>query len=224
MIGRRGFQPSSDSSNREEFDQLFVQRVHSLVKAGYDRLQTAKYASAQEPSITGDLASEIEDLLEYPTESWMRFFRVYDDPPVNEPRRSGIGKGRARKRVDIKLDSSESSPYTRFHFESKRLGRYHPVGKYLGDDGLGCFLSGRYAASETRAGMLGYVQRGDEPTWASRIEADITNGVDRFRVTADGNWECHPLIADLPHTYTTCHNREKQLGKIRIYHSLLRFQ
>jgi hypothetical protein len=227
VIGSRSFQLASDSSNRDEFDEVFVRRVHALIRLGYGRLVPAKYASAQETEITGDLAYEIESILEGASESWMRFFRIYDDPPVNVPKKRGksytIGKGRGRKRVDIKLDSSETSPYTRFQFESKRLGKNNPTGKYLGSNGLGCFLSGDYASAESRAGMLGYVQQHDEDMWASRIREVISGDIAGYRVTSDGGWICKQPSSDYPNTYVTCHTRDKNLLPIRLYHSLLRF-
>lgn len=228
MIGPRSFQPNSDSSNHEDYDEVFVRRVHSLIHLGYRRLIPKKYVAAQETEITGDLAYEIEGVLEEADENWMRFFRVYDDPPVNLPRKkkgssTAVGKGRARKRVDIKLDCSETSPYTRFQFEAKRLGKNYSVGKYLGNDGLGCFLSGDYACDESRAGMLGYLQQEDEGTWAARIETTVSKDNARYRVTSDGGWTCKPQIAEFSHTYVTCHSRDKNSIPIRLYHSLLRF-
>lgn len=157
----------------------------------------------------------------------MPFFSVYDDPPVNSIKRSNKpttpGKGRARKRVDIKFNSSETSPYTRFHFEAKRLGKNHSATKYLSDEGLGCFLSGSYAAEEARVGMLGYVQRDDEIAWASHIANRIAKDLAKFRIANEGNWKSCPLIDEIPHTYTTCHDREMNLGSVLVYHTLLRF-
>ena len=117
----------------------------------------------------------IESILEYPNEDWMRFYRVYDDPPINESITAPRRKGKRRRRVDIKLDSSEVSPYTRFCFEAKRLGKGNPVSRYLGTKGLGCFLSGSYAGAEQRGGMLGYVQSDDEQTWAAKIDKAFTS-------------------------------------------------
>lgn len=227
MIGPRSFQPSSESSNREEFDNLFVRRVHSIVLLGYQRLQPTAYSVEQEPTITGDLVDAMEKVLEEATESWMRFFRVHDDPPLNDSRKaraeSSRRKGRSRRRIDIKIDSSDSSPYSRFHFEAKRLGKRHPVGGYLGSEGLGLFLGGDYAAKERRAGMLGYIQEDDETTWATKIEAKLLASISDYKVTRDGKWKKCPQSADLVHTYKTFHNRQGALGIIEIYHSLLRF-
>jgi hypothetical protein len=38
----------------------------------------------------------------------------------------------------------------------------------LSAKGLGCFLSGSYAGTEQRGGMLGYVQSDDEHIWAAK--------------------------------------------------------
>jgi hypothetical protein len=100
----------------------------------------------------------------------MRFSRVYDDPPINESIAAPRRRGKRHRRVDIKFDSSEVAPYTRFCFEVKRLGKSNPVSRYLGANDLGCFLSDSYARAERRGGMLGYGQSDDEQTWTARID------------------------------------------------------
>src|SRR5215813_6356214 len=169
----RSYQRRSASANRSDYEQLFIRRVHDLIKWGYDRLCASAYATQEETVITGDLAEAIEDILEYQNERWMQFFSVYDDPPVNEPITAPRRRGKRRRRVDIKFDSSEISPRTHFCFEAKRLGKGNPVSRYLGTDGLGCFLSGSYAGAERRGGMLGYVQSDDEQTWAAKIDKEL---------------------------------------------------
>jgi hypothetical protein len=160
----RSYQRRVTSDNRSDYEQLFIRRVHDLIRLGYDKLCASTYATQEETVITGDLAEAIEGVLEYPNEDWVRFYRVYDDPPLNESLAGLRRRGKRRRRVDIKLDSSEVSPYTRFCFEAKRLGKSTPISRYLGADGLGCFLSGSYAGAERRGGMLGYVQSDDEQT------------------------------------------------------------
>lgn len=227
MIERRGYQPESSSSNRKAYDEVFLNRVHSLVKLGYDRLDSKKYVKANETQITGDLASGIEAVLEDRAEPWMPFFRVHDDPPLNTPRRQGkpvpLGKGRARSRVDIQFDSSETTPYTRFHFESKRLGPGYAAGKYLGAEGLGCYLSGDYAAEESRVGMLGYVQSDDEESWMGKLAKALTKDAMKYQLAKGSEWKQCDLDSGLTHTYETRHRRKKKLPPIRVLHSLLLF-
>jgi hypothetical protein len=171
----RSYQRRSASANRSDYEQLFIRRVHDLIKWGYDRLCASAYATQEETVITGDLAEAIEDILEYPNEDWMRFYRVYDDPPINESIVAPRRRGKRRRRVDIKLDSSEVSPYTRFCFEAKRLGKGNPVSRYLGAKGLGSFLSSSYDGAEQQGGMLGYVQSDVEQTWAANIDKAFTS-------------------------------------------------
>lgn len=156
---------SGTSANSAELRDVFVRRVHQLVRLGYERLNPADHAKAQEPAITGDLHVEIERVLDHPIEDWMRLYSVHDDPAENDGRR----KGKRRKRIDLRIDSAFSSPRCRFRFEAKRLGKRHKAKVYLGEEGLGCFLRGDYARHENHAGMLGYVQSGNLPDWADAL-------------------------------------------------------
>ncbi len=128
MIERRSQQPSRVSSNADDYDALFIFQVHRLIKLGYDRLRPQSHAHDQEPAITGDLVEAIDAVLDYPTEDWMRFYSSRDDPPENEPKRRGRQRrrGKHRKRVDIYMESSHTSPRSRFRFECKRLV-YHTL-------------------------------------------------------------------------------------------------
>ena len=224
MRHARSYQRRSASANRSDYEQLFIRRVHELVKLGYDRLCPSAYTTQEETVITGDLVEAIESILEYPNEDWMRFYRVYDDPPLNESMTATRRQGKRRRRVDIKLDSSEVSPYTRFCFEAKRLGKGNPVSRYLGAEGLGCFLSGSYAGAERRGGMLGYVQSDDEQTWAAKIEKELTSSPKSFGLqTQRSNFRLYQISPQLHHTYVSEHRRTTDGKRLQIYHSFLIF-
>jgi hypothetical protein len=224
MRHARSYQHRIASANRSDYEQLFIRRVHDLIKWGYDRLCASAYAIQEETVITGELAEAIEGILEYPNEDWMRFYRVYDDPPINESITAPRRKGKRRRRVDIKLDSSEVSPYTRFCFEAKRLGKGNPVSRYLGTKGLGCFLSGSYARAEQRGGMLGYVQSDDEQTWAAKIDKAFTSSPNSFCLqTKQSHFRLNQTSAQLRHTYVSEHRRTTDGKQLQIYHSFLIF-
>jgi len=224
-MGSRSYQPSRQSDNLADYDRLFILRVHRLIKLGYDRLNPKRYAREQETAITGDLIESIETEFDYPTARWMRFYSAYDDPPVNEPRRPGRQrrKGRGRRRVDIRLQSSDVSPRARFRFECKRLGAGNPESRYLGKKGLGCFLAGHYARQDLRAGMIGYVQSEDEGTWAQRIAQTLLASAKKYALREDGPWRHASVISELEHTYRSGHRRGRGKRPIEIYHILLRF-
>lgn len=222
MSPSRSYRRRGVSSNRNDYEQLFLRRVHELVKLGYDRLSPQAYTTAEETVITGDLVEAIASLLEYPNKAWMRFYRVYDDPPINEPIHAARRTGKRRRRVDIKLDSSEVSPYTHFYFEAKRLGKRNPVSRYLGANGLGCFLSGSYAGTERRGGMLGYVQADDEHTWAAKIDKALVSSPQSFGLQVkSSHFRLCPIIAELHYTYVSEHRRTTDGTRMKIYHSLL---
>lgn len=224
MISSKQYQMSRQLRGVSDYDQVFISRIFKLIKLGYDRLDSKKYASDQETATTGDLVEAIEQILDAAPSRWMRFFSVFDDPPVNESMRQRRRRGRKRNRVDIRFDYSELSPRLRFRFECKRLGAGHGVGRYLGDDGLGCFISGKYAYEDTRGGMLGYVQSDDEQTWADRIGESVTALAVQYAVRDDGQWRHAPVIRELFYSYRSGHSRGRGRPPIEIFHTLLMFR
>ena len=223
MKHRQSYQPGARSENTPDYEALFIPRVHHLIKLGYDRLKPAEYADCEETAITGDLADAVEQLLDYPDENWMRFFCIHDDPPESQPTHRRVRRGRSRQRVDIRLDCSEFSPRARFRFECKRLGASHTAGAYVGEEGLGCFLTAGYAAADPSGGMLGYVQSEDEQTWAVRIERSLMKSPHKYSLRHQSPWRHEPVIEDLLHTYRSGHGRGRGRRPIEIYHTLLRF-
>ena len=166
----RSYQRRSASANRSDYEQLFIRRVHELIKLGYDRLCASAYATQEETVITGDLVEAIESILEDANEDWMRFYRVYDDPPVNE----SIKATRRKENGAGELISSSIRPrFRRTHasiLKRNVWGRETQFRDILVPMGLVVFLSGSYAGAEQRGGMLGYVQSDDEQTWAAKID------------------------------------------------------
>ena len=63
MKHSRSYQRRVASDNRSDYEQLFIRRVHDLIKWGYDRLCASAYATKEETDITGDLAEAIENIL-----------------------------------------------------------------------------------------------------------------------------------------------------------------
>jgi len=108
----QSYQCRVTSVNRSDYEQLFIRRVHDLIKLGYDKLCASIYATEEETVITGYLAEAIAGIIEYQSEDWMRYYRVYDDPPINESIEAPRRRGKGRRRVDIKFDASEVSPHT----------------------------------------------------------------------------------------------------------------
>jgi hypothetical protein len=94
---------------------------------------------------------------------------IKDDPPIP----GGGRTGRKRWRPDLIFESVEKRPRPKYHFEAKRLRKSQSIHEYLGEDGLLCFINGRYAHESCEAGMLGYVQSDNVETWAKKLQSAI---------------------------------------------------
>jgi hypothetical protein len=169
------------------------------------------------------LVQEIERELDDPKSAlspWARLFSIHEDSPVS----GGARKGRKRRRIDIRIDSLECFPRTRFRFEAKRLGRRNPVTQYVGQEGLGRFLTGEYARDEDEAGMLGYVQGSAPAEWALQIAASFVDPLDILLAPPGLKWQLAPFPGGPDHTYCSRHSRASVGRPVNIYHSLLLFQ
>ena len=206
--------------------QVYANRLrvhaHWLIAEGYARMDNTAFANKEEPVITGELVREMRAYLESEGDApaWASYYSVHDDPPL-----SVNGKlGKARPRVDIEFERVARGPRPRLRFEAKRLDSAtgHTVSGYLGRDGLGCFLSGRYPMTHGEAGMLGYVQSEDETFWAERIGAALSRN--RAELAAMdpplSHQRVHPA---LHHTYCSHHRLRRNEAPFAVHHVLLHF-
>jgi len=148
-------------------------------------------------------------------------YAVADDPPIQE---MGAREGKRRLRIDIEVIRTGHGPRPRFQFEAKRLRQANSesVADYLGPEGLGCFVSGRYARGQPEAGMLGYVQSDDGVLWAARICDRLREEPSRHSVTPDGAPTAVTVHAALPHSFRSRHERLAVGTAIVVYHTMLR--
>lgn len=217
MIARKVGQRGGQSGNASDFRQVFVTRVHQLLELGYRKFTLTDWSKQKEPAITGELVRVMEDLA--CSSKTFRHFHVHDDPHVNAPGR--LGKN--RKKLDIKIVSSQHLLRARFSFEAKRLGKHNPVSNYIGQEGLGCFLRGDYAAAEDDAGMLGYVQSDTAENWARKIQMKLEEPCNTFVLYDNSTWREYLMRSGPTYTYHTRHDRVALGRPIDIYHTLLVF-
>jgi hypothetical protein len=192
-----------------------------LIAEGYARMDKVRFADEEEPAITGALVAQMRAFLEMgdDTPSWCAHYSVHDDPPLNV-----AGKlGKSRPRVDIEFERVTVGRRPRLRFEAKRLNSAsgHTVRVYLGKEGLGCFLSGKYPTTHAEAGMLGFVQSDDEPMWAMRISSALERDRAVYGVVG-APFEMHPSPGGPIHTHVSHHNTPAA-PHIAILHVLLRF-
>jgi hypothetical protein len=218
--GRCSYQPAGRFGNSEELTRVFVRRVHELIAVGYARLCVREHTDAEEEAITGCLVEAIEAVLDDPTgPEWFCYYHVREESRISAPDR----KGKRRLRLDIRIDSSEQRPRAHFPFEAKRLGKKLSAGRYLGCDGLGCFVSGNYGREGRLGGMLGYVQSGSLAGWAVKIETAMRKNAKAFHGRVLSPWRREGIVEGLDHTYRSGHDRPSVGITIEIYHTLLAF-
>jgi len=204
------------SSNRPAYLQTFVKHVHKLIFAGYQRIDPRTRKKTKEEKITELLVEAINLVIgEADSPKWMERYHATDNRPVSYPGRDD----KSRPRVDIEFILCRGVRPL-FHFECKRLGKRHFVRDYLGEEGLGCFLTEQYARGCDEGGMLGYVQSEDCSAWANKIETTLSADANGYRLVPSSKWESHIIINEIPECYRTQHARPS-MGRITIYHSLL---
>ena len=219
MRGRSHYQPSGVSANGKAYADVFVRRVHTLIALGYAMLTPTDFARAEEEDITGELVDAIDDVLDSGTPGWADRYSVHEEPRERHKTR----KGKGRKRLDIRLDSSEVKPRARLRFEAKRLGPNHGTSLYLGGEGIQRFLDGRYARNDPIAGMLGYIQVGSPGDWAPTIEQAMTKDAVKLGLRSSSPWRAEQQANGLPFTYRSGHDRPAVGQPIEIFHTLLLF-
>jgi hypothetical protein len=220
LRGRSHYQPEGTSASSRVYAQVFVRRVHALIALGYALLNPSDFALAEEEDITGELVDSVQAVLDNPNgPDWADWFFVHEEPREHDL----VRKGKKRKRLDIRIDSSESRPRDRLRFEAKRLDPNHGASAYLGSDGIQRFTDGRYAAKDPIAGMLGYVQAGAAADWAQKIEQAITKDATKFGLRKSSPWRAEQLARELQFTYCSGHDRLTVGQPIEIFHTLLIF-
>lgn len=204
----------------EPFLASFREQAHLLVHWGYEdacRIQRPENTKdKEETSITGFLAKAIKERL-YASEqpSWCKYYSVHEDPPIEA---EGLS-GKRRPRVDLIIESA-SEGRREYIFEAKRLNNSKPQeSAYTGPDGMGCFISGKYASRYDEAGMLGYVQSDRLAEWKDKVKSKIDR--DAKKLSLAGSQRDEQVIDAFPLEWVSEHNRNSVGRPITIYHILL---
>ncbi|MDM8539759.1 hypothetical protein QUF90_01600 [Desulfococcaceae bacterium HSG9] len=197
------------------FSNAFRKHAHLLVAWGYsDTLSKIKSDNEEEPAITGYIAHSIKKRLR-DGPPWCKHYFVRDDPPVEQEGCSG----RKRPRVDMIIEANMKGR-PEYVFEAKRLRKngYGPS-KYIGSEGMGCFITGRYASRYKESAMLGYVQSDSSDYWKAKVKAAIDKNATQLEL--NGLQQDITVIDDLPYEWFSVHTRQGLGSYVKIYHILL---
>lgn len=220
MIETNQTSAGKGSGNASDFRHVFIARVHEVTEGGYRRLRPEEFVKEEEPAITGELRKAMNCFLrDVSAPAWADYFSVHDDPPIDDD----IRKGKRRRRIDIRVDSSTPRPGDSYSFEAKRLARGFTVAKYLGEEGLGSFLCGEYARDDNDAGMLGYIQDHDTIYWSGEIEAAITQDRAANGDPGKSSWRQISFPRGPESLFVSTHPRAAVGRPITVYHTLLLF-
>ncbi len=208
------------SDDNSEYKAGFRHDVLYLIVAGHERLMAGdeNYSDTAEEEISGELARHVQDYIDsLSSPDWTKYFCVQEELRENTNAR----KGKYRKRVDIAFVLAGTKPQKFMRFEAKRLRKPgFAVGGYIGEDGLGEFIAGNYAASDDTAGMLGYVQSDDCDYWAMGISETLEKKKQEIRLIEGGQWQ-KTHFDDVDHCYKTRHDRPRIKRELLVYHLLL---
>lgn len=215
-IGNRVANTTGVSNQRQKLWNSFRRHVFVLIHMAHQRLPVAEFQASEETDITGELAHKMREIVEAEDAlDWMHLISIHDDPPQNTTPR----KGKRRPRLDLEIERAGAGKRPRYAFEAKRLSKpNHHMGNYLGktgylgQEGLGMFISGIYAPNEPEAGMLGYIQTDDIDTWYAACLQRMKNI----------NCEQRNIVDGL-HTFCSKHQR-KSTQAIDIFHLFLIFK
>jgi hypothetical protein len=205
---------------RDAYRSSLRTHAHELIAMGYHALRAADYETSNEPEITGELVRAMREMQERESApSWVEYYTIHDDPPLSVPGK----RGTKRPRVDIEFERVIRGIRPRLRFEAKRLRGSRDIRRYLGEDGLGCFISGKYPLTHPEAGMLGYIQSNSETTWETKIETTLRRAPSTYFITGNALWEKSQITPRLLHTYRSRHHCQTLGEDIYIFHTLLRF-
>lgn len=200
----------------ESYINSSLKHVHQLIAWGYDDARGMIQSNdEQEPAITGFITEAIQKRLStINCPEWCNYYSVKEDPPINST--DAIGKHRPR--VDIIIEANfEGRPQVMF--EAKRLRRNdHNVGDYIGSEGMGCFISGKYAKNNNEAAMLGYIQSDSIEYWCEKLKEKIQTECIKLCLVESQN--DISIINDFQNEWNSKHSRVNNRS-ILLYHILL---
>jgi hypothetical protein len=208
---------------------LFVERVHGLLQAGYATMtprDLARFNTKDEPDITAGLAMRIQQLIDAcGVPGITRAWSVVDNWPENKTHLplSKQPPAKRRKLPDLKFRYGGLREVFYFRFEAKNLAGTGDYADLLSHEkGLGRFLRKRYGRQDQAAGLLGYVHTESPETHAERVRQALVTDPKKYRVSANGEWTARTWKNGPKCSFRAVHSRERA-SVIVIFYSFLPF-
>ena len=196
------------------YERYFRRDAHQLIALGHEKSRYRINCELEETEITGFICKEIKEYLRL--NSNPRFERYFLDEESYVEGENRTGKN--RRRLDIVIQCSLSTPRQDYIFEAKRLATSgYPISKYLGEDGLQLFIDGIYAGDCPEVGMIGYIQKGSFEHWEKELCQKVTI---KTELLTQKQPKKIKIIDDLEYEWVSEHDRQTQ-KPVTVYHIFL---
>ena len=198
------------------YRSLFRLHVHQLIAWGHTSARNKiQSTNEEETNITGYVTEAIRAQLRTNRPPWCVYYFVREDSPVEANGRSG----RSRPRPDIIIETNLGGR-PEYIFEAKRLRiNGFEASKYIDSDGMGCFISGRYAPRYDEAAMLGYIQSDSLTHWKDQVKKAIDENAEQLYLESPQYDKT--VIDAFPLEWVSEHKRVNLGRSITICHILL---
>ena len=165
-----------------------------------------------EPRVTKLLVGAIRKQYESEGRDW---FVTVEDPEWDE-------SGKEISRTDIRFyPPGKQRHAVSFVFECKCLNKPQSnASKYVGADGMMCFINGKYGAGLPCAGMLGFVMDGDVPRAHRAVCKAIGKRQNSLQIVGQGDYRSSSVLNNHRWHGETIH--QVSGSRFTIYHLLLR--
>jgi len=147
--------------------------AHQLLAWAHEDARSQLNANTDEPTITGLFCEAMKRRINSPeTPEIYMHYAIGDQDPVSP----ASERGNYRLRLDINILRTGIRPQLAYIFEAKRLRtRGFPIGKYIGEGGMGDFLACRYAQGCPEGAMVGLWQDKDVSYWVGKLQRAFNN-------------------------------------------------
>ena len=195
----------------------FRRDAHQLLAWGYQDALPQIHCKLVEEEITGLIVEAIEKKLDDPFLS-ERFDRysVGEEKPIAVEGRTG----KRRRRLDLVVISGQNRPRPKYIFEAKRLRKNgYSISRYIGEDGLQCYINGVYASQYPEAAMISYVQSDTLSYWENELKRSFDNDLNNSFCVKQALQKVQ-VFSLITNEWLSGHERQEQ-EPIFVYHIFL---
>lgn len=213
------------STEWDDYLAVLREDAHLLLAWGYADARRELPNARDEYDITGLLANAMDRRISDPaTPERFMLYSVHNERPISP----NAELGKDRPKLDIQIEHCGVRPKRHYTFEAKRLrddnraSAADTLAHYLGDEGVGRFVVGRYESERVEAAMLGCIQAHDPAFWVRLLEGvfvdDVASGRNKFSLVE--NFRRCSVIPELADEASSSHKRANG-SVIRLLHIFL---